>query len=160
MFRKIFSLLCCLFSMLVVFQSCASKSLKERQAEYASKYEYGYLPPRPYVSYALMFCNLQVKDLERLLDLVEVRLNAKTLEEQIELQRGINWLLSDLILSIDLDAGTKKYGNPIVREPKRQAVKALFGFSMIQTHESLSVARQVVFDTEVQIHRELNLIDW
>ena len=156
MLAKTLVRLCCLFSMLVVFQSCGPKSLKERQAEYASKYEYGYLPPRPYDSYALLFCNLQIKDLERLLDLVEVRLGFKTLEEQIELQRGINWLLSDLILSIDLDAGTEKYGNPIMREPKRQAVKALFGFSMIQTYESLSVARQVVFDTEVMIHKELS----
>lgn len=160
MFRKMFSLLCCLFSMLVVFQSCASKSLKERQAEYAAKYEYGYLPPRPYVSHAFVYCNLQVKDLERLLDLVEVRLNAKTLEEQIELQRGVNWLLSDLILAIDFDAGTEKYGEPFFPEIKKKAVKALFGFSMIQTHEDLSVARQVVFDTEVLIHRALNLIDW
>lgn len=160
MLRKIFFLRCCLLSMLVVFQSCASKSLKERQAEYASKYEYGYLPPRPYDSYALMFCNLQVKDLERLLDLVEVRLGAKTLEEQVELQRGVNWLLSDLMVSIDLDAGIEKHGDPFFPNPKRRAIKTLFGFSMIQTHERLSEARQVVFDTEVQIHRELNFIDW
>ena len=159
MFRKILSLLC-FISAFVIFQSCASKSLQKRFDEHASKFECGYYPTQPYVSYAFLFCNLKVKDLERILDLVELRLNAKTLEKQIALQFGVNALLRNLILSIDLEAGTEKHGEPFFPEVKKKAVTALFSFSMINTHESLAAARDVVFDTEVQIHRELGLIDW
>lgn len=168
MFRKAFSRLCCLFTMLVVFQSCASKSdldrLAERYREYESQYEYGYIPPRPYESVALMDANLSVKDLEGLLDLIEERLNAPTLNDYLAIEAKIDEQLSRLFVSICPIEGAIKYGRSFdslyfVRI-NRRVRDMLHEFSRIRTPEELAIARQVIFDTEVQIQRELNSIDW
>ena len=137
-----------------------AKSLKKRYEAYASKYEYGYHPTEPYTSWALLYCDLRIKDLEHLLRLVELRLNATTLEEQMQFQSGVNMQLKKLILSIDVDAGTKKYGKLHIRNAKSKTITNLFGFSIIRDRHGLEHARQVVFDTEVAIYRTLGLIDW
>ena len=137
-----------------------AKSLKKRYEAYASKYEYGYHPTEPNASASLLYCDLRIKDLEHLLFLVELRLNATTLEEQMQFQSGVNMQLKKLILSIDVDAGTKKYGKSFIYNPKLQAISNLFGFSIIGDRHGLKHARQVVFDTELQIYRTFGLIDW
>ena len=137
-----------------------SKSVKKQFEKYASNYEHGYHPTEPYTIDAFLSCNLRIKDLKHLLRLVELRLDATTLEEQMAFQSGVNMVLKKLILSIDVDAGRKKYGPPLVRNPKLEAINKLFGYSTIRTHLSLKGAKDVVFETEVAICRTFDFINW
>ena len=137
-----------------------SKRVKLEFEKYASKYEYGYHPSQPYTIDAFLSCDLRIKDLKHLLRLVELRMGARTLEEQMAFQGGVNMVLKKLILSIDVDAGRKKYGPPLVRNPKLEAINTLFGYSTIRTHLSLKGAKDVVFETEVAIYRTFDFINW
>ena len=137
-----------------------AKSLKEQFEKYASKYEYGYHPTEPYTIDAFLLCDLRIKDLEHLLRLVELRMGATMLEEQMAFQSGVNMVLKKLILSINVDAGTKKYGDPWIKNPKLRAINTLFGYSTIDNRLSLEGARDVVFETEVAIYRTFGFIDW
>ena len=137
-----------------------AKSLKEQFEKYASKYQYGYHPTEPYTIDAFLSCDLRIKDLEHLLRLVELRMGATTLEEQMAFQGGVNMVLKKLILSIDVDAGRKKYGEPFLKNPKLRAINTLFTYSIIRNRLGLEGARDVVFETEVAIYRTFGLIDW
>ena len=136
-----------------------SKRVKEQFEKYASKYEYGYHPTQPFTIDAFLSCDLRIKDLKHLLRLVELRLDAKTLEEQMGFQRGVNMVLKKLILSIDVDAGTQKYGKPLRENPKLRAINTLFTYSIIRDRLGLEGAKDVVFETEVAIYRTFGLID-
>jgi hypothetical protein len=113
-----------------------------------------------------MDANLSVKDLERLLDLIEARINAQTLKDSLAIEAKIDKQLSRLFNAICPIEGKLKYGSGrsfdgyYVPRINRRVRDILHEFSRIRTHEALSTARQVVFDTEVQIQRQLNLIDW
>ena len=109
------------------------------------------LYPRPYDTDALMWANLQVKEVDHLLQLVEERLHARTLEAYINVQDRINRKLASLIASIDIDAGITKYGEPGFSNVERRAVRVLLGFSQISTADHLGQARQVVKDTKYNI---------
>ncbi|MCG9133446.1 hypothetical protein J5I95_17380 [Candidatus Poribacteria bacterium] len=137
-----------------------SKTVKEQFEKYASKYKYGYHPSEPDTIDAFLSCNLEIKDLEHLLRLVELRLNATTLEEQMQFQRGVNMVLKKLILSIDVDAGTQKYGKSVLKNPKLRAINTLFSYSIIRNRLGLEGARDIVFETEVEIYRTCDLINW
>lgn len=100
--------------------------------------------PRPYDTAALMWTNLQVKELDHLLDLVEERLHAQTLETYRDVQRRINRQLASLIASIDLEAGITQYGDPGFSDVELRAVRVLLGFSQIYTPNHLGPARHVV----------------
>ena len=117
----------------------------------ASKYVAYPLYPRPYDTYALMWADLQVKEVDHLLQLVEERLHARTLEAYINVQDRINRKLASLITSIDIDAGITKYGEPGFSNVERRAVRVLLEFSQIFTADHLSLARQVVKDTKYNI---------
>lgn len=136
-----------------------SERVKVEFEKYAAKYDHGYHPSEPYTIDAFLSCDLRIKDLNHLLRLVELRLDAKTLEEQMSFQRGVNMVLKKLILSIDVDAGTKKYGKPLRENPKLRAINRLFGYSIIRDRIGLDGAKDVVFETEVAIYRAFGLID-
>ena len=109
------------------------------------------LSPRPYDSNALMWTNLQVKELDHLLDLVEERLDVQTLERYIDVQQRINRKLASLIASIDIDAGITKYGEPGFSDVERRSVQVLLEFSQISMPDHLDQARQVIKDTKYNI---------
>ena len=117
----------------------------------ASKYVAYPLYPRPYDTSALMWADLQVKEVDHLLQLVEERLHARTLEAYINVQDRINRKLASLIASIDIDAGIAKYGEPGFSNVERRAVRVLLEFSQISTADHLGLARQVVKDAKYDI---------
>ena len=144
MFRSVFFTICCV-SILVFFQSCVPKSTNEAPG---SDFLH---PPEPYVSAAFMFTDVPVEALEHLMELLEEKINARTLTDYLSTEAKIDRQLGLLLGAVSLDAGIKKYGDPGFSDPQERSIRALYGFSRIRTRQALLTAIQVVKDTKALI---------
>ena len=113
-----------------------------------------YIPSYPYDAAALMYCDVPVKGLDDLLILLKKRLQVRTLPEYLTVQEEVDEQIGRLIGAIDLDSGTRKYGDPSFADPQFRAVRVLFGFSLMRTQEHLDIGIKIVEDLKHQIKLE------